>query len=131
VADGAGGLSIPLGDGKGGFHLAAEYRAGYGTSLAAADFNGDGKPDLAASENTVRGPGGGLHGGGFLLLYLMAFTIRFWKSCTSVTSSARTVGSGLCLTTAPSSVMVFCRLSKAFFRTSLHYCTVKFCFVVI
>lgn len=42
------GVSALLGDGDGAFQTAVNYAAGLNpTSVAAADFNGDGKPDLA------------------------------------------------------------------------------------
>jgi hypothetical protein len=49
VTDASGGLSILLGDGKGGLQLTAQYPGGYGLAVAVGDFNADGKPDLAVA----------------------------------------------------------------------------------
>ncbi len=44
-----------LGDGSGGFGAPTDYGAGaYPTSVAAGDFNGDGKQDLAVTALLVR-----------------------------------------------------------------------------
>jgi photosystem II stability/assembly factor-like uncharacterized protein/streptogramin lyase len=51
-----GSVSVLLGNGDGTFQSAVNYPAGYGvTSVTAGDFNGDGRPDLAAVnvDNTV------------------------------------------------------------------------------
>jgi len=62
----AGGVSILLGDGSGGFGAATHYPVGIGASgVAIADFDGDAKPDLAISSASVNrvsvllGDGGG------------------------------------------------------------------------
>ncbi len=45
-------VMVALGDGKGNFSVARNYTGpGQATSLAVADFNGDGKPDVATANN--------------------------------------------------------------------------------
>jgi hypothetical protein len=52
VAGGGNTVSLLLGDGRGGFAVAAQVNAGSGTSgVAVGDFNGDGLPDLAVTDS--------------------------------------------------------------------------------
>src|SRR6202023_2463755 len=43
-----GGLSVRMNDGAGGFAISTGYSVGYTVALAAADFDGDGLPDLVS-----------------------------------------------------------------------------------
>jgi hypothetical protein len=55
---GGGGVSVLLGKGDGTFNAALNYPMGYELrSVALADFNGDGKLDLAATNFNARGRG--------------------------------------------------------------------------
>src|SRR5262245_50439240 len=61
-------VSVLLGDGSGGFAPAVSFAAGIGSaSVAVADFNGDGKPDLA-----VANAGTGFLGSGVSVSVLLA-----------------------------------------------------------
>ncbi|MBA3915376.1 MAG: VCBS repeat-containing protein [Acidobacteriales bacterium] len=53
VAGQLNGLNVLLGNGDGTFQAAVLYGAGEIQSVAAADFNGDGRMDLAAANETT------------------------------------------------------------------------------
>lgn len=53
IAAVGGSISVVLGDGAGSFGMATDFTAGTGTNgICSADFNGDGKPDLATANYT-------------------------------------------------------------------------------
>jgi hypothetical protein len=56
---GPGGFAVLMGNGDGTFQSAVNYPGlGSTTSIASADFSGDGKPDVAVGTTAVFGPGG-------------------------------------------------------------------------
>jgi hypothetical protein len=74
---GEGSIATFLGDGKGRFKLSASYRTGVApSSVAAADFNGDGHLDLAVANN------GGQSGKGSVMVFVGTGKGTFRKPAT-------------------------------------------------
>jgi uncharacterized protein (TIGR03437 family) len=93
---GGNNVSVLLGDGAGGFGSPINFNVGLGSSpdgIAAADFNGDGKMDLAAPVTNVSG-------GGVVILLNNCRGSGCTLSCTATAPASGTAGVPLSFTAA-------------------------------